>query len=269
MPEGDSYTRAAARARPVLVGRRILDVAGSSPAVRKHAARMRTQAVEEVRTIGKHLLVDLASGITIHIHLGMPGRVQVTADGRRPGGDPGAVRLALVTEAGTVSVLAAPTVEVDRRAAIERSLERLGPDLLAAEFAWDEFAARAGRYPGDRTVSDFLLDQRVMAGIGNEYKSEVLFLERLAPDRLMVTIDPQARTALAERARRVMLPNARRPVRSTTGRSDGSAWVYDRTGRPCRRCRTAIAEEWIGDPPRITYWCPSCQTQSKDGTGAE
>lgn len=256
MPEGDSYTRAAARVRPVLVGHQITGVEGSSPAVRKKAASIVGRTVSGVRTLGKHLLFDLDSDVTIHVHLGMPGKVRVGGVRRQ---DRGAVRLGLTTGAGSVWVLAAPTVEVERRRVIDGELDRLGPDVLADEFDWDRYTERAGRYPGDRTVSDFLLDQRVMAGVGNEYKCEALFLEGIAPDRSMADVDPDTRIALAKRARRIMTPNAQRGRRSTTGRADGSVWVYDRAGLPCRRCRTAIVEGWIGTPPRITYWCPSCQ----------
>lgn len=258
MPEGDSYARAAARARPLLVGREVTGVEGSAPAVRRHSRSILGRRVEDVRTRGKHLLFDIDSGLTIHVHLGMPGRVRA-GSGRLAARDRGPLRLGLTTEAGSVWVLSAPTVEVARREEIERRLERLGPDLLADEFDWDEFRRRAARYPGDRTVSDFLLDQRVMAGVGNEYKCEVLFLEKLLPLRTMDGIDGSTREALAARARRLLLPNARRAVRSTTGRPDEGAWVYGRKGLPCRRCRTAIEEEWVGDPSRITYWCPTCQ----------
>lgn len=258
MPEGDSYTRAAARARPVLMGREVIAVEGSAPEVRRHSRSILGRRVEDVRTRGKHLMFDLDSGLTIHVHLGMPGRVRA-GRGRLSARDRGPLRLGLSTEAGSVWVLSAPTVEVARREEIEGRLERLGPDLLAEEFDWGEFRRRADRYPDDRTVSDFLLDQRVMAGVGNEYKCEVLFLEKLLPQRRMGEIDQAAREGLAHRARRLLLPNARRAVRSTTGRPDEGAWVYGRKGLPCRRCRTAIEEDWVGEPARITYWCPTCQ----------
>src|SRR5690606_39678746 len=118
------------------------------------------------------------------------------------------------------------------------ALERLGPDILADEFDLAAFEDRASRYPADRTVSDFLLDQRVLAGVGNVYKSEVLFLERLAPDRTMSTVDAAATRHLAARARRLMLPNGRRRSRSTRGGGDGPIREHRGAGRPCRRRRT-------------------------------
>lgn len=261
MPEGDSYTRAAHRVAPVLVGRRIESVEGSSPAVRRRSGRLIGTTVEAVRTSGKHLLIDLESGFTIHVHLGMAGRVRTAGPNADFYGDRGAVRLGLETDAGHVWVTGAPTVEVTRWAETERSLQHLGPDLLAEEFDFDHFDLMAGRYPKAATVSDFLLDQRVMAGVGNVYKNEVLFLERLHPARRVGSLDPKALRRLAERSRVLLKANANRSVRSTTGLPDGSAWVYGRGGKPCRRCRSEITEGWTGDPPRITYWCSSCQPE--------
>ena len=241
------------------MGRAIEAVEGSSPSVRRASRRLTGDVVESIRTLGKHLLIDMASGLTIHVHLGMPGRIRVTRASRLQAQERGGVRLALTTETGTVWVLAAPTVEVERRAVVDAALERLGPDVLADTFDWEAFEERAGRYPADRTVADFLLDQRVMAGVGNEYKCEILFLEGVHPTRSMATVDAPSRTALAGRARRIMLPNAHRGQRSTTGRRGSDSWVYGRAGRPCRRCRSPIEEGWLGDPRRITYWCPRCQ----------
>lgn len=246
--------------RPVLVGERLTHVEGSAPAVRARSASLIGRSVEGIRTIGKHLVVDADGGMSIHVHLGMPGRVRVTGPTSGPTArERGAVRVALGTDRGTVWILSAPTVDVDRRPRIDRSLARLGPDVLAEHFEWERFEQMAARFPPDRTVSDFLLEQRVLAGVGNEYKCEVLFLEGVSPGRLAGSVDADRRRALVERARRIMLPNAHRSERSTTGRRDAPRWVFQRTGRPCRRCRTAIVEEWIGRPPRITYWCPSCQ----------
>lgn len=259
MPEGDSYAYAARRIIPILVGEPVTAVEGSSPAVRRRADAILGQTVESVRTRGKHLLIDLASGLSIHVHLGMSGRVLTTRPEGVPPGQRGAVRLGLRSPRGAVWVAGAPTVEVGRRREIDASLHHLGPDLLAPEFDMELFLARAGAYPPGRPVSDLLLDQRVMAGVGNEYKSEVLFLEGVDPRRETGSLDESQLRNLAGRSRRLLAPNAGRGRRSTTGRPDGSLWVYGRRGRPCRRCRSPIQADWVGDPPRITYWCPRCQ----------
>lgn len=259
MPEGDSYTFAARRVRPLLAGRRVTGVEGSSPSVRRRSEAILDQVVASVRTRGKNLLIDLDSGMSVRIHLGMSGRVLTTPTGSVPSGGRGATRLALTTDLGKVWVLGAPTVEVERRRVIDHALERLGPDLLGADFDMEAYLARAGLHPQEATLSEFLLDQRVMAGVGNEYKSEILFLEGLAPDRRVGSLAPDELRRLAKRARALLLPNADRAVRSTSGRPNGALWVYGRAGLPCRRCHTAIAENWIGAPPRVTYWCQACQ----------
>ena len=274
MPEGDSYTRAADRLRPVLVDRPLTYVDGV-PAVRKWSSKLVGHAVTAIRTHGKHLLFDVDSGVTIHVWLGMPGRwrirdssgrtVAVESERRRGGriGDPrGAARLILGTDRHEATCYSAPTVEVERTRVIDRLIERLGPDVLADEFDWDLFHDRVSKVQPNRAVTDVLLDQRVLAGVGNEYKNEVMFLERIHPLTPFGSLDAQRIDALANRSRRLMLPNARRSGRVTTGMRGESleSWVFERTGKPCRRCRTPIASEHLGDPyPRITYWCPTCQ----------
>jgi endonuclease-8 len=252
MPEGDTVARAAARLRPVLVGR-TLTVADGAPPVRRWASRLVGHTVVGVRTHGKHLFIDVEGGVTIHVHLGMPGRWRVFD---RPGrlGDRGAVRLLLGTAAHTAVCYAAPTVEVDRRQVMDRVLARLGPDVLDTEIDLASVSERAALLPPGTIVADLLLDQRVVAGVGNKYKSEVLFLEGLHPETPATLLGADRIEALARRARRIMRP--RRP-RDTTGAGDG--WVYDRAGRPCRRCRTAIQQAMIGARPRVTFWCPRCQ----------
>lgn len=274
MPEGDSYTRAADKLRPVLVDRQLTYVDGA-PTVRKWSEKLVGHAVTGIRTHGKHLLLDVDSGVTIHVWLGMPGRwrirdasgrtVAVEAErrrGRRLKDPRGAARLILGTEHHEATCYSAPTIEVERTRVIDRLIDRLGPDVLADEFDWELFRDRASRVAPDRAVTDVLLDQRVLAGVGNEYKNEVMFLERLNPLTPFGSLDADQVDALADRARRLMLPNAHRPGRVTTGvRGDSlESWVFERTGKPCRRCRTAIVSDHLGGRfPRVTYWCPNCQ----------
>jgi endonuclease-8 len=286
MPEGDSYTRAADRLRPVLVDQTLTYVDGA-PVVRKWSQKLVDHTVTGIRTHGKHLLFDVDSGVTIHVWLGMPGRwrirdasgrtVAVESErrrGRRVRDPRGAARLILGTDHHEATCYSAPTVEIERTAVIDRIIERLGPDVLADEFDWELFGDRVSKVRPDRSVTDVLLDQRVLAGVGNEYKNEVLFLERLHPLTPFGSLDPDQIDALADRSRRLMLPNAHRSDRRTTGVRGAAmeSWVFQRTGKPCRRCGTAIVSEPLGDPfPRITYWCPDCQgpregTQTPGGT---
>ena len=254
MPEGDSYARAARRVGAALSGATIVGIAGSAPAVRRWSAKILDSRVSDVRSRGKRLLITFDCGVTISAHLGMNGRVQVGSGMRRPGPE----SLLLQTAANYV-VFHAARVDADRPAVIEAKLERLGPDLLDPAFRSDQ--SRATLFPPERTVSDLLLDQRVVAGIGNVFKNETLFLERVNPATLAGQLSPDQIDALIERARRLLVANASRSTRSTTGLPgpNGRNWVYDRAGLPCRRCGQAIRQEMIGEPPRVTYWCPHCQ----------
>ena len=260
MPEGDSYTRAADAAAPILVGR-VIDHVDGTPAIRRAASRLLGSTVDRVRTNGKHLLIDTDAGLTIHVWLGMPGRVRTSRGSMRPRRLSGGTRLLICTQAGSVTAERAPTVEVERTRVVDQRLDRLGADVLAEEFDWSRFRRRSEAAPADMLVCDYLLDQRVMAGIGNEYKCEILFLEGLHPITPIARVDPESRERLADRARRIMLPNAHRPQRSTTGSwPAGEAWVYGRGGKPCRRCGTRIEQGHVGEAQsRVTYWCPTCQ----------
>lgn len=268
MPEGDSYTRVAALLRPGLE-HRLIRRADGVPSVRAHASRLVGATIESVRTRGKHLLLDVDGGLTIHVWMGMPGwwRVDDGAGRRRREGefddraDPGAIRLLLRTDDMTATCYSAPLVEVGRRVEIEHALRRLGPDVLDEDFDVEEFSKRASLLPGSTQAADLLLDQRVLAGVGNEYKNEVLFLEGVHPSTPIGQMSPEQLVRLAERARRIMLPNAwRRGARDTTGLPGTDSWVYGRAGRPCRRCRCAIQSAHLGARhARISYWCPNCQ----------
>jgi len=103
----------------------------------------------------------------------------------------------------------------------------------------------------------------VLAGVGNVFKSEILFAERLHPLTPIGGLDEAALRLLVERAARLLAANRERPRRLTTGvdRPGRRLWVYQRAGEPCRRCAASIAAAWLGTPPRITFWCPSCQPE--------
>ena len=254
MPEGDSYARAARKVGAVLSGSVIEAVAGSAPAVRRWSARILGSRVTEVRSQGKRLLVTFDSGITISGHLGMNGRVWVRPGKRSPGPE----SLLLQTATHHV-VFSAAKIEAGRTAVIEAGLRRLGPDLLDPDF--EPGSTRASLFPKDRTVSELLLDQRVMAGVGNVFKNETLFLERINPSTLVGDLTTDQIESLIEKSRLLLTANASRSTRSTSGLPGpgGRNWVYGRAGLPCRRCRQAIVEGMVGRPARVTYWCPGCQ----------
>lgn len=254
MPEGDSVAGHAELLGPILVGRVIAGVAGSAPSVRANSHRILDATVDSVRAVGKHLVIDLSTGFSIRVHLGLPGRWRVSALDSPPAGS---ARLALTTDSRHVACYAAPTIVVERTPAVDAYLSRLGPDLLG-DFDTREFVRRSRTLP-DGPIADLLLNQRVLAGIGNVYKSEVLFLEGVHPKRQVSTIDDDGLASLARRASRLLAANVGPGARTTTGSLGRGMdlWVYGRGGRPCRRCGSRIVEDKAAE--RVTFWCPRCQ----------
>jgi endonuclease-8 len=172
---------------------------------------------------------------------------------------------------GSVAVcFDAPVVELleQRAEALHPSLGRLGPDLLAPGFDPAD-AVRRLRDPSRAAtpIGEAIVDQQALAGIGNVYKSEVLWIERASPTAPVGDLDDGTLTRLVTTAQRLLRINAARgggPERVTTGdrrRAIGPLYAYGRTGRPCRRCGTPIRSARQGlDLPRTTYWCPNCQS---------
>src|SRR6266496_6243999 len=196
---------------------------------------------------------------TLHSHLRMDGAWRVFAPGERWRGRPAhLIRVALHTAPAVAvgyhlhELALVPTGE-------EKTLVgHLGPDLLGAD--WDPAeAVRRLRERPDRPIADALLDQRNLAGIGNLYKAETLFLRGVSPWTPVSDVDNlDAMVALAQR---LLASNRGRWTQPTTGslRRGEEQWVFQRAGSPCRRCGTTIRRATEGDYDRITYWCPTCQ----------
>jgi endonuclease-8 len=130
------------------------------------------------------------------------------------------------------------------------SLARLGPDILDDDLDLDEIRRRARAAPADTRIGELLLDQRVVAGIGNIYRCESLFRARTDPYASVGSLDDDALDAVIREAAKLMRA-------STAARAQ--PWVYRRGRKPCRRCRGAVVSEPMGDPPRMLHWCPGCQ----------
>ena len=271
MPEGDSLARMADLLRPALAGREVTAARARTPGPR--VGLIVGQAIRDVVATGKHLRIQFANGLELRTHLGMHGtwhRYRPGDPWRRP-----ASRAVLVLEVpGAVAVcFDAPVVDMyeTRAAALHPTVGRRGPNLLDAEFDGVE-ALRRLRLP-ERAGSEIgiaLLDQRALAGIGNVYKSEVLFIDRVDPFARVAHLDDPTLQRLIETARRLLARNANprarggrvttRDPRTDAPMAAGPLWVYGRTGRPCRRCGTLIRSTPQGSElPRTTYWCPSCQ----------
>ena len=212
-------------------------------------------AVIEAASRGKHLLIRTQDGLTVHTHLRMDGswRVRPAAEPIR---DNHRIRLILANDALQAIGYQLGVVELIRTSEEPQVTGHLGPDLLGADWDCDEAVRRLSGEP-DRAIGDALLDQRKLAGIGNLYKAEVLFLRGINPWRRVGDVADLG--AVAELARRLLDANKERVSQVTTGnwRRGEETWVYGRRGRPCRRCGTPIRSE--GQQDRVTFWCPSCQ----------
>ena len=265
MPEGDNIHRHATDLQPQLVGRTVRALWARGVAY----PRLVGQTIAQVEARGKHLLIDIGPA-RIHVHLGMQGRLRVGPPGPLAPSMGARASLAIATDAANAIWWRAPQVEVLRAAFAHAhpALAALGPDLLAADFDPAAGVARARQRPPETQLGALLLDQRVASGIGNVYKSEVLFLERLDPFAPIASLSDDALARLYARARTLMQQNLGPWGRTTTRdmtrggpapRGEARVHVYRRSGHPCRACGTIIRSAAQGDPPRTTYWCPTCQ----------
>jgi endonuclease-8 len=278
MPEGDTLARIAVALRPYLAGRTVKAARARLPG--PQISRIVGQKIDAVDAAGKNLLIKFDGGLELRTHLGLHGswhRYRPGETWRRPPS-----RAALVLEVpGAVAVcFDAPVVELFERRAevVHPTLSMLGPDLLDPEFDQPE-AVRRLRHPSraGMPVGEALLDQRALAGIGNVFKSEVLFIEKVDPFATLGQLDEATIERLVVTARELMVATTRpgAPAGRTTTidprtgarLAPSRLWVYDRAGRPCHRCGTLILSEGQGaELPRTTYWCPSCQAPAKPAT---
>ncbi len=262
MPEGDTVHRAAARLHSALAGQTVLRSDVRVP--RFATADLSGERVDEVVAHGKHLLMRIGE-ITVHSHLKMEGVWHVMRRGerwRRPGFQ---ARMVLETTATEGAPWQAVGFELGELELIARDAENevvgyLGPDPLGPDFDRDEAVRRLTSSPA-RPIGLALLDQRNVAGFGNDYRNELLFLRGVLPETPVGSVDVAAALDLGVRLIRA---NKDRDERTTTGntRRGERLWVAHRDGQPCRRCGTRIRRGLLGDDPlteRITWYCPSCQ----------
>lgn len=254
MPEGDTVFRTAAKLRQALEGKTLTRCDVRVP--RYATVDLTGQTVDEVLSRGKHLFIRVGTA-SIHSHLKMDGSWRV-APRRTPIRQSYKVRILLETTDSQAAGIDLGILEVLDRAHDMDVVDHLGPDLLGPD--WDPALAAANLVADpDRPIAAALLDQRVMAGVGNVYCNELCFVfGRLPTSAVSDLADP---LRVVTRARDMLWANRSRINRTTTGnrRTVEELWVYGRAGQPCRRCGTRIARADGVDAERITYWCPSCQ----------
>jgi endonuclease-8 len=260
VPEGDTVWRTARLLDRALAGH---ELTGSDFRVPQLATvDLAGGRVLQTVSRGKHLLthIDTDRSWTLHTHLKMEGSWQVNAPGQRWRRPAHTARVVLTT-AGAVAVgFSLGNVELLPRDREVDVVGHLGPDLLGGDWDPDE-AVRRLRADPDRPIGTALLDQSCLAGVGNMYKAELCFLFGLDPATPVGQVPDLPR--MVRRAHQLLETNKSRAVQSTTGslRRGEERWVYDRAGRPCRRCGTTIELTMMGEPgrERASYACPSCQ----------
>jgi endonuclease-8 len=243
VPEGDSLHRAA-RQLQALVGER-LEVETPNPRAQAaiDARRLDGRRLVSVEAIGKNLVLDFEGGYRLRNHLRMSGRWRVGPRGRTARGRPWLVMRGADREA---VLYGGRVLELHGRA-----LRRLGPDILANPLEVGRMIAGLRRVGGEREVGEAIVDQRLVAGIGNVWRAEALWRARISPWRRLESLDDDGLRRVLEEAARLMRASVH------TGREERA--VYRRAGRPCPRCGTPIQSRGQGDANRTAYWCPACQ----------
>ena len=246
MPEGDSLRRAANRLQ-ALVGERV-EVTTPHPraALGGLAERLDGRVLLAVEAIGKNLLLRFEGGLVLRSHLRMRGRWTIVPRGARHVGRPWLVLRGREREA---VLWHGPVLELH-----DRGLARLGPDILAEPPDVDAMLANLRRESPTRAVGEALLDQRLVAGVGNLWKAEALWHARVSPWAPLGELGDDALRAVLGEAARLMGASV------ASGREERA--IYRRAGRRCPRCGTPVRSRGQGDDNRTAYWCPNCQREA-------
>lgn len=272
MPEGDTIFRAARTLRGALDGATVTGVRTSMAQItRLGPKRLVGQTVDSIEARGKHLLITFApSNLVLHTHLGMNGSWHLYKEGQRWRKGEHLARFVLdagVDSQGWTAVCFIPTtceLLSAQQVAVHPILTSLGPDALDEAVDMAEARRRLDADP-TRAIGEALLDQRIMAGVGNVYKNEVLYIHGVDPWAAVGDLPEETRDALLETSRKLLNVNVAPEARGrvTTGAPVGTRadrfYVYGKARRPCGRCGTPIAAGRQGDLARPTFWCPRCQ----------
>jgi endonuclease-8 len=268
MPEGDTLYIAAQRLNAVLAGRVITRFESPLPELKEQGVE--GHVVTRVRAQGKHVIIELDDGRAFLSHLRMQGHwfaseksamraslLEKTA--RDVKWDDAETTLIIETESSLAVLSRAALALFGPLAKIERHLSSLGPDLLSPDYDQAEVLSRLREHP-DSTIAEALMLQSIVAGIGNVYKSETLFIEKVSPFVTVASLDDATLERLLKRARELMRRNLSGPRRTTFGTHAGTKYfVYERSGQHCLKCDTKIRMLRQGNLQRSSYFCPECQ----------
>ena len=249
MPEGDTIWRTADRLRAAIAGKRVKDARPDG------LKRVVGSTVTGVEPVGKHLLIRFDNGFALHSHMRMRGIWQVSKPGERSRRPEWQLKAMLETDDAVATCFGAPVVQLVR--SVAPLIGHLGPDILSDDWSAAGVVKRA-RSLDTLPVGELLLDQRVTAGIGNVYRCEALWQQRINPWLPTAELNDEALGALFTAARDAMRANlGGSRMRKFPGYGRGA--VHGRAGRPCPRCRTLIQARRMGEHARVVYWCPRCQ----------
>ena len=283
MPEGDTIYRAARTLQRALAGHTVTGFQSVFPRLSRvdDDTPLRGRTIEHVEARGKHLLIWFSGDLVLRTHMRMHGSWHIYRPGERWQRPRHEMRIVIETAEIHAVGFSVPVAEFDTAKELEREpvLRDLGPDPLADTFDAAE-AMRRISSRSDMEIADALLDQTAIAGIGNVYKSELLFMARVSPFAAAADVPLERVAAIVALAVKFMRANVAETsdagivtytgLRRTTGRADPGArlWVYGRWGQPCRRCGTPVSRRRQGPHARSTYWCPRCQGPASGGAGA-
>jgi endonuclease-8 len=284
MPEGDTIFRTARSLHKVLAGHQVttFDTAYAHLARVDVDAPLAGRTIERCEAAGKHVLIVFEGDLILRTHMRMSGSWHLYRHGERWWRGPQAMRVRLDTADWVAVAFDVPVAEFVTSKQLNSTdpVAALGPDLLGATFDRAE-AIRRVVAAGGLPIAQALLNQRLVAGIGNIYKSEVLFLSGIHPDTPASSVPVPALERLIDRARSLLQDNvvegsaaaiqtyrSLRQMSRATDHAD-SLWVYGRVNKPCRKCGTPILAKKMGIEARTTYWCPNCQLSGGPGSGQE
>ena len=268
MPEGDTLYIAAQQLDAVLTGRVVTRFESPLPELKEQGVE--GLVVTRVRAHGKHLIIELSDGRAFLSFLRMQGQWRAYEKaqmrerslkwaGRDVAWDDEETTLIIETETSVATLSRAAIAVLAPLAKIERRLSSLGPDLLSPDYDQAEVVMRL-REHGELTIAEALMLQSIVAGIGNVYKAETLFIEKVSPFVSVASLDNATLERLLKRARELMRRNLKGPRRTTFGTFAGSAhFVYERSGQHCLKCDTKIRMLRQGPLQRSTYFCPECR----------
>ena len=252
MPEGDTIHRAARRMQAAIGGREmaLADAPNPRSPVHRHAKELEGRTLELAEARGKHLLAHFTGDLVLHSHLGMNGRWWITADGRLPYGRPW---LRLSSGRGIASQTGGKILRIvsESRLRNDPSLRRLGPDPLRPDFDPEAAARRLRSGASMREIGDALLDQELIAGIGNVIRNEALFRARVSPWRKVSELSDDELLAVVTENKNVM------DISMAKGRRPKAIYKAHREG--CPNCGGEVRSRGQGDDNRTAFWCPRCQ----------